>query len=201
MKLYYSTGACSLSPHIALREAGLDFELKKVDLRSKKVEDGSDYLAVNPKGYVPALVLDDGRVLTEGPALVQFIADQVPAQHLAPAPGSFERYRLQEWLTFINSEVHKSFGAMFNPKLTDELKAMYIQNIKNRLAWVDSQLAGQDFLLGSDLSVADIYLFVVVNWGGLFKLDFSHLSNLQGMMARIGARPAVQAALKAEGLA
>lgn len=200
MKLFFSPGACSLSPHIALREAGLDFELKKVDLRAHKVEDGTDYYQINPKGYVPALGLDNGSVLAEGPAIVQYIADQAPQSGLAPANGTFERYQLQEWLTFINSEVHKNFSALFNPKTPAEQRTMVLANLSNRLAWIDSQLEGKSFLTGETFTVADGYLFVVVGWSGYLKVDISHLPNLSAFQARVASRPTVQAAMKAEGL-
>ena len=200
MKLFFSPGACSLSPHIALREAGLDFELKRVDLRAHTVEDGTDYYQINPKGYVPALGLDNGAVLAEGPAIVQYIADQAPQSGLAPANGTFERYQLQEWLTFINSEIHKNFSALFNPKTPAEQRTMVLANLNNRLAWVNFKLEGKSFLMGETFTVADGYLFVVVGWSGYLKVDISHLQNLSAFQGRVASRPTVQAAMKAEGL-
>ena len=201
MKLYYSPGACSLSPHIALHEAGLSFEALLASTKSKKLADGSDFLAINPKGQVPVLELDNGVRLTEGPAIVQYIADQAPAARLAPAAGTFERYQLMEWLNFITSELHKGFSPLFAPGTPDEYKAIARQRLNERLSWVDSQLAGRDYLLASGYSVADIYLFVVSGWGQYVGVDISGLANLGALRARIAARPAVQAALKAEGLA
>jgi glutathione S-transferase len=200
MKLYYSPGACSLSPHIVLREAGLDFEPVKTDLRAHQLQDGTDYYGISPKGYVPLLELDNGERLTEGPAIVQYIADQVPEKNLAPANGTMARYRLQEWLNFLTAEVHKSFGALFAPGMPDEAKQMAKERITKRLGWVDQQLEGKDYLLGNTFSVADAYLFTVAGWAPHVGLDFSALKNLQAFQARVAARPAVQAALKAEGL-
>lgn len=200
MKLYYSPGACSLSPHIVLREAGLDFEAVKTDLRAHTLQDGTDYYTVSPKGYVPLLELDNGERLTEGPAIVQYIADQVPQKNLAPANGTMARYRLQEWLNFITAEVHKSFGALFTPGTPDATKEMAKARISKRLEWVDQQLQGKDYLLGDSFSVADAYLFTVGSWASHVGLDLSALKNLQAFQARVAARPAVQAALKAEGL-
>ena len=200
MKLYYSPGACSLSPHIALHEAGLSFEALLASTKSKKLADGSDFLAINPKGQVPVLELDNGVRLTEGPAIVQYIADQAPAARLAPAADTFERYQLMEWLNFITSELHKGFSPLFAPGTPDEYKAIARQRLNERLSWVDSQLAGRDYLLASGYSVADIYLFVVSGWGQYVGVDISGLANLGALRARIAARPAVQAALKAEGL-
>lgn len=200
MKLYYSTGACSLSPHIALREAGLPFELVLASTKTHKLADGTDYYSINPKGYVPLLELDNGERLSEGPAIVQYIADQVPAKRLAPANGSMARYRLQEWLTFIGTEIHKSFSPLFNPATTEEARAAAKARIASRLSYVDQQLAGKPYLLGDQYSVADGYLFTVVNWAGPTGVDLSALPNLTAFMARVGARPAVQEAMKAEGL-
>jgi glutathione S-transferase len=200
MKLYFFPGACSLSPHIALREAGLTFDTRMVNLQSRKLADGSDFLAVNPKGYVPVLELDDGEILTEGPTIVQYIADQAPEKKLAPPAGTMERYRLQEWLGFINSEIHKSFSPLFGPGVPDETKAAARGRILQRLTWVDSQLGGKPYLLGDEFSVADIYLFVVTSWTGHANVDISGLAHLGAFMGRVGSRPAVQAALEAEGL-
>ncbi len=200
MKLYYSPGACSLSPHIALREAGLKFDLVLASTKTKKLPDGSDYLNVNSKGQVPCLELDNGQRLTEGPAIVQYIADQVPAKNLAPAYGTMERYRVMEWLNFVTSELHKGFSPLFQPNQPEEAKAIFRQRLSDRLAWVDRQLEGKDYLTGSQFTVADGYLFVVAGWGKHVGVDISGLKNLGAFMARTAARPAVQEALKAEGL-
>ena len=200
MKLYFSPGACSLSPQIALREAGLSYEAEKVDLKSKKTASGGDYLGVNPKGYVPALQLDNGAVLTEGPAIVQYIADQKPDSGLAPKAGSLERYRLQEWLNYITSELHKTIGSLFNPALPADYKPAVLALIDRRLAHVEAHLAGKSYLMGEQFSVADGYLFTVLRWTGFLKVDISKFTNLQAFMARVAARPKVQEALAAEGL-
>jgi len=200
MKLYYSTGACSLSPHIALREAGLPFELVLASTKTHKLADGTDYYGINPKGYVPLLELDNGERLSEGPAIVQYIADQAPAKQLAPANGTMARYRLQEWLTFIGTEIHKAFSPLFNPAITDEARAAAKTRITGRLSYVDQQLAGKPYLLGDQFSVADGYLFTVVNWARPIGIDLSALPHLTAFMARVAARPAVQEAMKAEGL-
>lgn len=200
MKLYYSPGACSLSPHIALREAGLSFDLALASTKTKKLADGSDFLAINPKGQVPALQLDGGEVLTEGPAIVQYIADQAPASGLAPAAGTLARYRLMEWLNFITSELHKSFSPLFTPGTSDDAKAAAKARLMDRLGWVDTQLAGKDYLMGKQFTVADGYLFTVTNWTNFVGMDISGLTNLAAFMGRVAARPKVQEALKAEGL-
>ena len=200
MKLYYSPGACSLSPHIALHEAGLQHELVKVDLRAKKLENGDDYLKVNPKGQVPALMLDTGELVTEGPVIVQMIADKAAAKNLAPAATSAERYKLQEWLAYINGELHKNIGPLFNPALSDEAKGVFKDRALGKFRYVDGQLAGKDYLMGKQFTVADGYLFVMLAWADRNKFDLSGLSNLKAYQARIAARPAVQAALKMEGL-
>jgi len=199
-KLYYSPGACSLSPHIALREAGLPFDLVMASTKTKKLADGSDYLAINSKGYVPLLELDDGQRLSEGPAIVQYIADQAPATGLAPAAGTMARYRLMEWLNFITSELHKGFSPLFTPGMPDEAKAMAQKKLGERLAWMDGQLAGKVYLMGDTFTVADAYLFTVAGWGKYVGVDISGLQNLSAYMGRVAARPAVQEALKAEGL-
>ena len=199
-KLYYVPGACSLSPHIALREAGLPFDLVLANLKTKTLADGSDYLAVNPKGQVPVLELNDGQRLTEGPAIVQYIADQAPAAKLAPPAGTLARYRLMEWLNFITSELHKGFTPLFSPATPEEYKTIARARLIDRLTWVDSQLAGKDYLMSEGFSVADAYLFTVVNWSKPVGLDISALKNLAAFMGRVAARPAVQEALKAEGL-
>lgn len=200
MKLYYSPGACSLSPHIALREAGLSFDLALASTKTKKLADGSDFLAINPKGQVPALQLDGGEVLTEGPAIVQYIADQAPASGLAPAAGTLARYRLMEWLNFITSELHKSFSPLFTPGTSDDAKAAAKARLMDRLGWVDTQLAGKDYLMGDSFTVADGYLFTVTNWTNFVGMSISGLPNLAAFMGRVAARPKVQEALKAEGL-
>jgi glutathione S-transferase len=200
MKLYYSPGACSLSPHIVLREAGIDFEPVLASTKTHQLEDGTDYYAINPKGYVPLLELDDGARLTEGPAIVQYLADKVPAKHLAPPNGTMERYRLQEWLNFITSELHKGIGGIFNPAMPEEAKALMRLRATMRLQWIEGQLAGKQYLMGETFSVADAYLFTVVRWTAYTGIDVSGLANLNAYMTRVGARPAVQAALVAEGL-
>ena len=200
MKLYFSPGACSLSPHIILQEAGLPFTIEKVDLRSKLTASGADYLSINPKGYVPALVTDDGVLLTEGPAIVQYLADQVPEKQLAPANGSLERYQLMSWLNFIGTEIHKNYSALFNPASSDELKDNARQNLARRYAYVERMLEGREYLVGERFSVADGYLFVVTNWAGMLKLDMSAFPQIAAFQKRIAARPAVQQAMKAEGL-
>ena len=200
MKLYYSPGACSLSPHIALLEAGLPYDLVKVDLKAKKLENGDDYLKVNPKGQVPALALDSGELVTEGPVIVQMIADKVAAKNLAPARDSAERYKLQEWLTYINSELHKNIGPMFSPVLTDDAKNFFKDRAISKFKYVDGQLAGKDYLMGKQFTVADGYLFTMLSWADRMKFDLSGLSNLKAYQARVGARPMVQQALTKEGL-
>ena len=200
MKLYYSPGACSLSPHIVLREAGLAFEPVLASTKTHKLEDGTDYYTINPKGYVPLLELDSGDRLSEGPAIVQYIADQVPAKKLAPAAGTMERYRLQEWLNFITSELHKGIGGIFNPAMPEEAKALMRAMALDRLQWVDTQLEGKQYLMGDAFTVPDAYLFTVTNWTKFTGIDISGLKHLGAFMARMAARPAVQEALKAEGL-
>ena len=200
MKLYYSPGACSLSPHIALHEAGLPHELVKVDLKAKKLENGDDYLKVNPKGQVPALGLDNGELVTEGPVIVQMIADKASAKNLAPAAGSAERYKLQEWLNFITTELHKNFSPLFQPTIPDEVKTFFKDRIKGKFKYADSKLAGQDYLMGKQFTVADGYLFTMLSWAERMKFDLSAMPNLLAYKARVGARPAVQEALAKEGL-
>ena len=201
MKLYYSPGACSQNPHIALHESGLPFETDRIDNRAKKTSDGSDFLAINPKGQVPTLVLDDGQVLTENAAIVQYIADKANGANLAPAAGTLERYRLQEWLSFVGSEMHKSYGNLFNPNAPADMKDAAKALIVRKIAVVDQALAdGRDYLLGS-FSVADSYAFVVISWTKRFDIDISHLANVTRFMERMRVRPAVQKTLAAEGLA
>ena len=200
MKLYFSPGACSLSPHIALLEAGLSYESVLVDLKAHKLADGTDYYTISPKGYVPLLELDNGERLSEGPAIVQYIADQAPAKNLAPANGTMARYRLQEALNFISTELHKGIGGLFNPAMPDEAKALMRARGLMRLQWVNEQLEGRPYLMGDTFSVADAYLFTVANWTAHVGIDRSALTNLEAYMARVAARPAVQAAMKVEGL-
>jgi len=201
MKLYYSPNACSLSPHIALHEAGLAFTAVKAPTKTHKLDDGTDYYTINPLGYVPLLELDDGTRLTEGPAIVQYIADQVPAKKLAPAWGTLERYRLIGWLTFIGTELHKSvFSPLFNAATPAEYKTVLKERLAGRLRWVNEQLEGRTFLMGDDFTVADGYLFVVTNWAKPMGIDLAPYANLVAWRERVAARPAVQAAMKAEGL-
>ncbi len=200
MKLYYSPGACSLSPHIALHEAGLAFEAVPAPTKTHQLPDGTDYYTINALGYVPVLELDNGERLREGPAIVQYIADQVPDKQLAPANGTLARYRLQEWLTFIGTELHKGFSPLFNAATPEDYKPMVRERLLQRLQWVDGQLAGKQYLMGDQFTVADGYLFTVTNWTQPTKLDISGLANLAAYRERVGARPAVQAAMKAEGL-
>ena len=200
MKLYYSPGACSLSPHIALLEAGLPYDLVKVDLRTKKLENGDDFLKVNPKGQVPALALDSGELVTEGPVIAQMIADKVPSKNLAPARDSAERYKLLGWLNFITSEIHKNIGPLFSPLLSDEAKGVFKDRAMGKFKYVDSQLAGHEYLMGKQFTVADGYLFVMLRWAEAMKFDLSGLSNLMAYKDRVAARPKVEEALVKEGL-
>ena len=199
MKLFYSPGACSLSPHIVALEAGLPVTLVKVQMNDKKTSDGKDFNTINPKGYVPALELDGGEILTEGPAIVQYLADQKPASGLLPASG-LPRYRVVEWLSFINSELHKTFGGLFNPAASDVEKQTAIGTLNKRFKYVDQQLAGKDYLTGTTFTVADAYLFVVMGWAGFLKIDLGPYSNITAFLGRAGSRPKVQEAMKAEGL-
>ncbi len=200
MKLYYSPGACSLSPHIVANEAGLAIDLEKVNLAEHKTESGQDYMAVNPKGYVPALRLDDGSVLTEGPAIVQYLADQKPASGLAPAAGTIDRYRLQEWLNFIGTELHKSFSPLFNKASSDDVKNTAKTSINKRLGYLNDQLASRQYLMGGNFTVADAYAFTIVNWTNFVGIDLKPYPNVGAYMGRVIARPKVQETLKAEGL-
>ncbi len=200
MKLYYSPGACSLSPHIVAREAGIDLQLEKVDTKSHTFAGGSDYYKVNPKGYVPALEVKPGEVLTEGPAIVQYLADQKPQSGLAPAAGSFERYRLQEMLGYINSEIHKSYGPLLSPSTPEATREERKQYLHKRYKLLDDRLAGKDYLFGDKFTAADAYLFTVTNWASHVKLDLSEFPNLIAFQKRVAARPAVKEAMKAEGL-
>ena len=200
MKLYYSPGACSLSPHIVARELGLPIELRKVDTKAKTIEGGGDYLKVNARGYVPALELDNGEILTEGPAIVQYLADLVPQAGLAPKAGDFARYRLQEWLNFLTSEIHKQFSPLFKPTTPEDYKPIAKQNIATRFDWLEEQLAAKPYLMGDQFSVADAYLFVLLGWTGPTQIDLARWPNLAAFHKRVGARPKVQEALRAEGL-
>jgi glutathione S-transferase len=200
MKLFYSPGACSLSPHIALREAGLAFQPLKAPTKTHQLEDGTDYYSINPLGYVPLLELDDGTRLTEGPAIVQYIADLAPTKNLAPANGTLARYRLQSLLNFIGTELHKGYSPLFNPATPDAYKTVVREKLVSRYKWVDDQLAGKDYLTGEHFTVADGYLFTVTNWAAKVGVDLSAYANVAAYMARVAARPAVQEALKAEGL-
>ena len=200
MKLYYSPGACSLSPHIALHEAGIAFEPVLASTKSHKLQDSTDYYGINPLGYVPMLELDDGTRLREGPAIVQYIADMAPLKNLAPASGTLQRYRLQEWLTFIGTEMHKGFGPLFNPAMPEEAKKISRERLASRYTWLDKELEGKEFLMGEHFTVADGYLFTVTNWAKPLSFDLTPYPNLLAWHARVGERPAVQAAMKAEGL-
>jgi len=200
MKLYYSPGACSLSPHIVLYEGGFSFEMEKVDLVSKKTESGADFTAINPKGYVPALVLNDGQVLTEGPAIIQYLADSVPEKKLIPAAGSMERYRVMEWLNFISTELHKGFGPLFNAKAPVEWKTLVKAQLLTRITYISQQLEGKNWLMGTEFTVADAYLFTVLSWANHVGLDLTSMPQITGYLKRVASRPLVQVALKAEGL-
>ncbi|TDR38959.1 glutathione S-transferase [Tahibacter aquaticus] len=201
MKLYFSPGACSLSPHIVLRELGLPFEAVKVDLGSKKTADGGDFKAINPKGYVPTLQLDNGQILTEGPAIVQYLADLKPEAKLAPANGSWERYQLQEWLNFISTEIHKQFSPLFNAANPDSVKDAQKTKLAQRFAEISPLLEKQDYLTGSDFSVADAYLFTVLGWSKYFHIDLNQWPGIAGFVERVSARPAVAAAVEFEAQA
>jgi glutathione S-transferase len=200
MKLYYSPGACSLSPHIVAHEAGIALTLERVDLPNKKTETGADFLAINPKGYVPALEMDNGEVLTEGPAIVQYLADLRPASGLAAANGTLERYRLQAMLGYINSEIHKAYSPLFNPKTSPELRQDRLDYLHKRYRVVEQALTGKPLLFGDTFTVADAYLFVVTRWSSVVKLDLTEFPAVLAFKKRVAERPAVQAALKAEGI-
>ena len=199
MKLYYSPGACSLSPLIALHEAGIAFEPVLASTKTHKLQDGTDYYTINPKGYVPLLELDNGERLSEGPAIVQYIADLAPAKNLAPANGTMARYRLQEWLNFITSEIHKGFSPLFNPAVPEEFKVMQRKKLVERFTWVDGELKGKSYLMGDTFTVADGYLYTVANWGQFVGVDIAGLAHLGAYLQRVAARPAVQQARKTEG--
>jgi glutathione S-transferase len=198
MKLYYTPGACSMNPHIVLREAGLKFDLEKVELSTHKTEKGTDFYSINPKGYVPALQLDNGQILTENPAIVQYIADQKPDAKLAPANGTLERYRLQEWLGFIGTEIHKTFSPLWNPKIGDAEKASIHEKIGKRFDYVAKELGNKQYLMGDQFTLADSYLFVILTWTAHVKFDLSKWPTLKAFHDRVAARPAVQATLEAE---
>jgi glutathione S-transferase len=200
MKLYFAPGACSLSPHIVLEEAGITAETEQVNNQEKKTKSGKDYWTINPKGQVPALQLDSGEMLTEGPVIVQYLADQKPASGLVPPAGSIERYRVQEWLNFIASELHKSFGPIFRPTTPDAYKAISKENLGKRFDWIDKQLGGRSYLMGDKFTVADAYLFTVLRWTSRIEIDLAKWPNLKAYVERVAARPKVQAAMKAEGL-
>jgi glutathione S-transferase len=200
MKLYYSPGACSLSPHIVMREAGIPVQLVKVDLQTKKTEDGADFRTINSKGYVPALELPDGQRLTEGPAIVQYLADQAPTRGLLPAGGTVERYRVQEWLNFISTELHKQFSPLFDPASEPTLKARQAERLGTRFDWLTKQLGSRDYLMGNAFTVADAYLFTVLSWTGHVGIDLAKWPVLAAYSARVAGRPQVREALKAEGL-
>jgi glutathione S-transferase len=200
MKLYYFSGACSLASNIALREAGLPFELVKVDRRTRKAADGLDFNEVNPKGYVPALTLDNGEVLTENVAVLQYIADRNPAAKLAPPAGTMERYRLVEWLAFISSEIHKNFSPMFRDDAPEETKQYVRRILSTRLEYLNRAMGNRPFLMGEQFTVADAYLFTVLGWSRHLNFDLGKWPQLQRHLERVGARPQVIEALKAEGL-
>ena len=200
MKLYYSPGACSLASHIALEEAGLTYDALAAPTKTHQLADGTDYYTINPLGYVPLLVLNDGRQLREGPAIMQYIADQAPAKNLAPANGTYERSKLQEWLNYIATELHKNFSPLFNPATPADYKATVIARVRDRLKFTDGLLANTTFVMGDTFTVADGYLFTVTNWAPLVGVDLSGYANLLAYRARVAARPAVVAAMKGEGL-
>jgi len=200
MKLYYSPGACSLATHIVLQETGQAYEISKVDLKAKITEEGEDFTKINPYGYVPSVRLDNGVVLNEGVAIMQYIADKSPDSQLAPANGTFERYKLQSMLTFTNSELHKMIGGLFNPALTDEAKQAVIGRINSRLNTLSEQLGDDKFAVNNQYSIADAYLFTVTGWLKIFKIDINQWPKLAAHAAMMFERPAVQAAMKAEGL-
>ena len=200
MKLYYWPGACSLSPHIVSREAGIDLQLAQLDRAERKTADGTVLSNVNPKNQVPVLELDDGQKLTEGPVIVQYLADQKPASGLVPPPGTMERYRVQEWLNFITSELHKTFGPLFRPTTPDDFKATLRDMLGQRFDWIDKQLAGKQYLMGDKFTVPDAYLFTVLRWSPRVGIDLGKWKNISAYLDRVGARPKVQEAMKVEGL-
>jgi glutathione S-transferase len=200
MKLYYLTGACSLASNIALREAGLKFELVKVDRHTKKAADGQDFMELNPKGYVPALALDNGEILTENVTVLQYIADRNPSAKLAPAAGTMERYRLMEWLSFINSELHKGFSPLFRNDASEDVKQFTLKNLTKRLDYANQALGSKTFVMGEQFTVADAYLFTVLNWASPIKIELDQWPQLKRLHERVGTRAHTVAALKAEGL-
>jgi glutathione S-transferase len=200
MQLYFSPGACSLASHITAREAGIPIKLERTDTRNKKLVDGADYYAVNSKGAVPALRLDDGQVLTEGVAIMQYLADQKPESKLAPANGTIGRYRVQEWLNFITSEIHKTYSPLWSPASDQKVKDHALGNLEKKLDWVDKQLAGKKYLTGDTFTIADAYLFTVVNWSFFLGMNLDKWPALKEFHARVAARPKVQEAMEAEGL-
>jgi glutathione S-transferase len=200
MKLYFSTGACSLSPRIVLMEAGIPFTDEKVDLKSKKTASGADFFSINSKGAVPALELDNGQVLTEGPAIVQYLADLKPDSGLAPRAGSFERYRLMEILNFITSEMHKGFSPLFKADTQADARKSAVDTLGKKFDWLSAHLAGKKFLMGDTFTVADAYLFTVLRWSGVVHVDLAQWPVLAAYVARVGERPKVKEALHAEGL-
>lgn len=199
MKLYYAPGACSMAPHIVLIEAGYPYQLEKVDLKSKQTENGRDYTQVNPKGSVPALELDDGEILTEAAVVVQYLADQKPDSELAPKPGTRERYRLMEWLNFVSTEIHKQLAPLFNPRMTQEWKDNQLELLDKRFAYLNERLTGKQYVMDR-YTLVDAYLFTVLNWTKLFKIDLGNRPELKDYMARVAQRPAVQQAMREEGL-
>lgn len=198
MKLYFARNACSLSPHIVVREAGLPFELERVDTKTHKTRSGIDFYSINPKGYVPALQLDGGQILTEGPAIVQYIADLKPESKLAPAPGTMERYRLQEWLNFISTELHKQFSPLFSATTPEQTKQQLKEKIAGRFDYLSKHLEGRQFVLGDTFTAADAYLFTIVSWSKFVEIDLSRWPSLKAYIDRVAVRPAVRAALEAE---
>jgi len=200
MKLYYSPGACSLSPHIVATEAGIPLELVKVDTRTKTIQKEGDFWAVNPKGYVPALELDNGEVLTEGPAIVQYLADQRPAARLAPENGSFERTRVQEMLNYITSELHKTYSPLFKPDILPAVREERLEYLRKRYGVLEKRLEGRKFLFGEQFTIADAYLFVVTNWARSVKFDLSEFPNIEAFQKRVGSRKSTLQAMRAEGL-
>lgn len=200
MKLYFATGACSLSPHIVLREAGYEFELEQVDNKAKKTKSGQDYLTINSKGQVPVLELDNGERITEVPAIVQYLADQKPASGLAPANGTMERVRLQEWLNFTTSELHKTYGLFFRPTTPADFKVISKEHLGTRLNWLETQLAGKQYVTGNKFTIADAYLFTVLRWSPFASISLDKWPNIKAYVDRVTARPKVQEAMKEEGL-
>ncbi len=200
MKLYYSPGACSLAPHIVLNEAGYAYEVEKVDLATKKTATGGDFLAINPKGYVPAIALDDGQLLTELQVLLRYLADQKPQSNLMPKPGTMERYRVEEWMNYIATELHKGYSPLFRPNTPEEYKTIARENLAKRLALLDKALASKQYLMGNAFTAADAYAFTILRWSPFTKVDLSPYANIKAFMARMEARPKVQQTLKEEGL-